>query len=127
VRRRTRQVFEEAADLDTRLLKDSPGDPQYRHSVKEAFRVLVADSEREAASDPKRVERYVQLAKNIAPHRELLESLHQVSKDVDSPLDIVLALFQKARIAEFYALGQVAQERVDVVNRLRQLITDGNT
>ncbi|MEU4655771.1 ATP-binding protein [Streptomyces sp. NPDC023723] len=127
VQRRTRQVFEEAADLDTRLLADSPGDPQYRHSVKEAFRVLVADSDREAATDPQRVERYVQLAKNIAPHRELLESLHEVSKDVDSPLDIVLALFQKARIAEFYALGQVAQERVDVVNRLRQLITDGNT
>ncbi|MFD7622357.1 ATP-binding protein [Streptomyces sp. NPDC059802] len=127
VQRRTREVFEEAADLDARLLAESPGDPQYRHSVKEAFRVLVADSDREAASDRQRVDRYWELAKNIAPHRDLLDTLHQVSKEVDSPLDTVLELFQKARISEFYALGQVAQERVDVVNRLRQLITDGNT
>jgi hypothetical protein len=127
VQKRTREVFEQAADLDARLLVEAPGDIQYRHSVKDAFRTLVADSDREAASDPQRVERYVQLAKSIAPHKELLETLHQVSKDVDSPLDIVLALFQKARIAEFYALGQVAQERVDVVNRLRELIADGTT
>jgi hypothetical protein len=127
VQRRTREVFEQAADLDARLLVEAPGDPQYRNSVKEAFRVLVADSDREAASDPQRVERYLQLSKNIAPHKELLETLHQVSKEVDSPLDIVLALFQKARVAEFYALGQVAQERVEVVTRLRQLITDGAT
>ncbi len=127
VRKRTREVFEQAADLDARLLADSPGDPHYRQSVKEAFRVLVADSDREAASDPQRVERYMQLSKSIAPHKDLLEALHQVSKEVDSPLDIVLALFQKARLSEFYALGQVAQERVDVVTRLRQLITDGAT
>lgn len=127
VQRRTREVFEQAANLDQRLLADAPGDPHYRYSVKEAFRALVADSDREAASDPQRVERYVELAKNIAPHKELLDTLSQVSKEVDSPLDVVLALFQKARIAEFYALGQVAQERVDVVNRLRQLIRDGNT
>ncbi|MFE5918204.1 ATP-binding protein [Streptomyces sp. NPDC056468] len=127
VQRRTREVFEQAANLDERLLAESPGDAQYRNSVKEAFRVLVADSDREAASDPKRVEGYVQLSKNIAPHKELLETLHQVSKEVESPLDIVIGLFQKARVAEFYALGQVAQERVDVVTRLRQLISDGNT
>ncbi|MGW7548935.1 ATP-binding protein [Streptomyces sp. NPDC054770] len=127
VQRRTREVFEQAASLDVRLQAESPGDPQYRNSVKEAFNILVADSDREAASDPQRVERYVQLAKNIAPHRELLDTLHKVSKEVENPLDVVLALFQKARIAEFYALGQVAQERVDVVTRLRQLITDGNT
>lgn len=127
VQRRTREVFEKAADLDARLLVDAPGDPQYRQSVKEAFRVLVADSDREAAADPRRVQHYFQMAKNIAPHRDLLDTLHQVSKEVDSPLDIVLALFQKARISEFYALGQVAQERVDVVTRLRELITDGTT
>ncbi|MFI9748037.1 ATP-binding protein [Streptomyces sp. NPDC052494] len=127
VQRRTRQVFEQAADLDSRLQAEAPGDPQYRNSVKEAFRLLVADSDREAASDPQRVERYLELSKNIAPHKELLDTLHQVSKEVDSPLDIVLALFQKARVAEFYALGQVAQERVEVVTRLRQLISDGTT
>ncbi|MDX3403835.1 hypothetical protein [Streptomyces sp. ME01-18h] len=88
---------------------------------------MVADSDREAASDPQRVERYLQLSKNIAPHNELLETLHQVSKEVDSPLDIVLTFSQKARVAEYYVLGQVAQERVEVVTRIRQLITDGAT
>ncbi|MFF1459826.1 ATP-binding protein [Streptomyces sp. NPDC058330] len=127
VRKRTREVLEEAADLDARLLAEAPGDPQYRSSVKEAFRVLVADSDREAVSDPERLGRYVELSKSIAPHKDLLEALHQVSKEVDSPLDMVLALFQKARLSEFYALGQVAQERVEAVTRLRQLITDGTT
>ncbi|WP_235438114.1 ATP-binding protein [Kitasatospora griseola] len=127
VRKRTQEVFEKAANLDARLLEESPGDPQYRASVKSAFSTLVADSDRDAAEDPARVESYVQLAKSIGPHTELLDTLHKVSEDANSPLDMVLALFQKARIAEFYALGQVAQERVDVVNRLRQLISDGST
>lgn len=127
VRKRTQEVFEEAARLDERLQEEAPGDPQYRHAVRDAFRTLVADSDREAASDPQRVERYVELSKNVGQHRELLEALQQVSKEVDSPLDVVLALFQKARVAEFYALGQVAQERVDVINRLRELIKNGTT
>lgn len=127
VRKRTRQVFEEAANLDAVLTREAPADPYYRASVKEAFGALVADSDREAASDPERVERFVNLARTIAPHRDLLDSLREVSENVDSPLDIMLALFQKARIAEFYALGQVAQERVDVVHRLRELIGDGTT
>ncbi|MFE0679767.1 ATP-binding protein [Streptomyces sp. NPDC058961] len=126
-RKRTQEVFEKAADIDTRLQREAPNDPQYRHTVKEAFRVLVADSDRESASDAQRVENKFQLAKDIAPHKELLETLHQVSKETDSPLDLVLTLFQKARVAEFYALGQVAQERVAVVSRLRQLVKDGTT
>lgn len=127
VRKRTREVFEGAANLDERLREEAPADPYYRDSVKEAFRTLVSDSDREAASDTQRVERYVQLARNIAPHRGLLETLREVSKETASPLDVVLGLFQKARLAEFYALGQVAQERVDVVNRLRRLVEDGTT
>ncbi|MDT0308452.1 ATP-binding protein [Streptomyces sp. DSM 44917] len=127
VRKRTREVFEEAANLEERLREEAPADPYYQHSVKQAFGVLVADSDREAASDPQRIERYVELARSIAPHRELLDTLREVSKETESPLDVVLSLFQKARVAEFYALGQVAQERVGVVNRLRYLVEDGTT
>ncbi|WP_158734317.1 ATP-binding protein [Streptomyces sp. NRRL F-2747] len=119
--------FEQASGLDERLVKEAPGDKQYQESVKQAARLLVSDRDRESVSDPQHVEKIVQLAKTIGPHKALLEALHEVSEVADSPLDIILGLFQKARIAEMYSLGQVASERIEVVNRLTSLIEDGTT
>ncbi|WP_327331493.1 ATP-binding protein [Streptomyces anulatus] len=119
--------FEKASSLGTRLEEEAPGDKQYQESVKQAARLLVTDRDRESVSNPEHVEKIVQLAKTIGPHKSLLEALHEVSEVSDSPLDIVLGLFQKARIAEMYSLGQVAAERIEVVNRLQTLIENGRT
>ncbi|MCC0098385.1 ATP-binding protein [Streptomyces flavotricini] len=119
--------FEQTTNLEERLKQEAPGDKAYQESVKQAAKLLVSDRDREAASDPKQAEKIVDLAKTIGPHKTLLEALHEVSEVSDSPLDIILGLFQKARIAEMYSLGQVASERIEVVNKLSSMINDGTT
>jgi hypothetical protein len=119
--------FEQASNLQTRLEQEAPGDKAFQESVKQAAKLLVSDKDRESMADPEHVEKVYQLARTIGPHRTLLDALHQVAEDATSPLDIVLGLFQKARVAEMYSLGQVASERIDVLNKLSALIDDGST
>ncbi|WP_157187503.1 hypothetical protein [Nocardia vinacea] len=52
------------------------------------------------------------------------ETLKEVAEEGDNRLDVVVALFETARVAEVYSLGQIASERVAVVNRLQSLIDD---
>ncbi|MFE0736582.1 ATP-binding protein [Streptomyces sp. NPDC058855] len=125
--KQTWQDFEETTKISDRLAKEAPGDKEYQESVKQAARLLVSDRDRESMSNSDHAEKVFQLSKVIGPHRTLLETLQQVAEVSESPLDIILGLFQKARIAEMYSLGQVASERIEVVNRLTTLINDGTT
>ncbi|WP_327578464.1 ATP-binding protein [Streptomyces sp. NBC_00145] len=127
LKKQTWNDFEQASDLQTRLEADAPGDKAFQESVRQAAKLLVSDKDREAIADPEHREKVYQLAKTIGPHRTLLDALHEVAEDAGSPLEIVLGLFQKARIAEMYSLGQVASERIDVLNKLSALIDDGST
>ncbi|WP_405617856.1 ATP-binding protein [Streptomyces sp. NBC_00076] len=127
IQKETWKDFEKASNLQTRLEEDAPGDKAFQDSVRQAAKLLVSDKDREAIEDPEHVEKVYQLAKTIGPHRTLLDALHEVAEDSSSPLDIVLGLFQKARIAEMYSLGQVASERIEVLNKLSNLIDDGST
>ncbi|MDH6132952.1 hypothetical protein P3T37_002338 [Kitasatospora sp. MAA4] len=119
--------FEEASQLSVRLESDAPGDKKFQESVTAAAKLLVTNRDREALADKDHVEQIYQLAKNIGPHKSLLDALHSVSETSESALDIVVGLFEKARVAEMYSLGQVAHERIEVLNKLSALITDGAT
>ena len=44
-----------------------------------------------------------------------------------APPDAILDLFETAQLVEFYSLGQVAYERVKVIEQLRRLISDEET
>ncbi|MGQ4374516.1 ATP-binding protein [Streptomyces sp. SAS_267] len=127
LKKETWNDFEQATNLQTRLEADAPGDKAFQESVRQAAKLLVSDKDREAIADPEHREKVYQLAKTIGPHRTLLDALHEVAEDAGSPLEIVLGLFQKARIAEMYSLGQVASERIEVVNKLAAFIDDGST
>ncbi|WP_406484504.1 ATP-binding protein [Streptomyces microflavus] len=127
LKKETWNDFEQATNLQARLEEDAPGDKAFQESVRQAAKLLVSDKDREAILDPEHREKVYQLAKTIGPHRTLLDALHEVAEDASSPLEIVLGLFQKARIAEMYSLGQVASERIEVVNKLSALIDDGST
>lgn len=89
----------------------------------DAARILVNNKDRAALDDPAHLDSIVRLALSLGPQRSLLETLKEVAEDGDNQLDVVVALFETARVAEVYSLGQIASERV-VVNRLQSLIDD---
>jgi hypothetical protein len=124
VQRRGWSEFLERSQLTERLAKV---DPPLRQAVTDAARVLVQRTDREALRDPDFVESAVQLAWAIGPHRTLLEALHLAAAEGMADLPKLLDLFRQARIAEVHSLGQVARERLDALDRLRDLIRSGTT
>lgn len=124
VKRRVWEEFLEKSDIQTTLQQLAPNDRLFRKSVMDAARILVNNKDRAALEDRTHIDSIVRLALSLGPQRSLLESLQEVAEDTDNQLDVVVALFETARVAEVYSLGQIASERVAVVNRLQDLIDD---
>ncbi|MBL1080001.1 ATP-binding protein [Nocardia sp. 2] len=124
IRRRVWEEFVERSRIHETLESIAPGDRLFRDSVLDAARILVSNKDRASMDDPAHVENMLRLALSLGPQRSLLETLKEIAEDADPELDVVVALFERARVAEIYSLGQIASERVAVVDRLRSLIDD---
>ncbi|MGV9662277.1 ATP-binding protein [Nocardia niigatensis] len=124
IRRRVWEEFVERSRIHETLDAIAPGDRVFRDSVLDAARILVAHKDRAAMDDPTHIENMLRLALSLGPQRSLLDTLKEIAEDADPALDVVVALFERARVAEIYSLGQIASERVAVVNRLRSLIDE---
>jgi len=127
VRTRTWEDFLSKSGLEQRLKEQAPNDESFRTSVRAAARLLVKDKDREALKDEDHVKSIVQLAFALGPQRTLMEALREAAEPATNTLDTVIALFERASVAEMYSLGQVASERIQVVERLRGLIQDPST
>ncbi|WP_327144709.1 ATP-binding protein [Nocardia sp. NBC_01327] len=124
IRRRVWEEFVERSRIRETLEAIAPGDRQFRDSVIEAARILVTHKDRASLDDPAHIENMVRLALSLGPQRSLLETLREIAEDAEPEMDVVVALFERARVAEVYSLGQIASERVAVVERLGALIDD---
>ena len=120
-------LFLEGSQLDERLRVAHPTDRAIRDSVLRAARSLVARADRDAIQNPNYRDRMVRLAYAIGPHTTLLNTLDAVASQADGATDVILDLFERARLVEMYSLGQVAQERVGAIEQLRRLISNPST
>lgn len=120
-------IFLEKSSLEERLEVAFPVDRSTREEIKKIARLFVSRADRDSIQDPGYVERIVNLAYSIGPHNVLVESLDAIAKVSEGSLDVVIDLFEKAGIAETYSLGQVARHRVEAIQSLKELITDGST
>ncbi len=120
-------LFLEESRLDERLRAAHPTDRAIRESVLRAARSLVARADRDAIKNSNYRDRMVRLAYAIGPHTTLLTTLDEVASQADGATDVILDLFERARLVEMYSLGQVAQERVGAVEQLRRLVSSPST
>jgi hypothetical protein len=63
---------------------------------------------------------------SVAPHKALIESFQEFARSYGSdvpPLDSLVELFGKTRIAEMASYSQIAAERVRVIQQLERLVT----
>ena len=120
-------LFLEDSQLDVRLRTAHPTDRAIRESVLRAARPLVARADRDAIKNPDYRDRMVRLAYAIGPHTTLLTTLDEVASQADGATDVILDLFERARLVETYSLGQVAQERVGAIEQLRRLVSNPST
>ena len=125
--RRVWDIFIDKSRLKDRLERALPGEPAVRSSVMKAAQSIVSQADRDSLKDPDYVERVVRLAYAVGPHTALLNTLDEVATLSGGSVDIILDLFEQARLVEMFSLGQVAQERVDAVESLHHLVTDPST
>ena len=125
--RRAWELFLEESQLDERLRAAHPADRAIRDSVLRAARSLVARADRDAIKNPNYRDRMVRLAYAIGPHTTLLTTLDEVASLAECATDVILDLFERARLVEMYSLGQVAQERVGAVEQLQRLVSSPST
>ena len=119
--------FLERSQLQERLQRALPDEPTLRDAIKSAAKSLVRSVDREQVRrSPDFVDRIVQLAFAIGPHKTLLETLDEVALTTGT-LEPVIELFEKASVVEMYSLGQVARERIDAVKTLEKLIGSAST
>ena len=120
-------VFLEESQLEERLRIALPNDRAVRNSVLGAARTLVRRADRDSVKNPDYINRVVRLAYAIGPHTALLNTLDEITSSMNGPIDVVLDLFEQARLVEMYSLGQVAQERVEAVGQLQKLVSHAST
>ena len=125
--RRMWDIFIEKSRLTDRLDRALPDEPTVRSSVMKAAQSIVLQADRDSLTDPDYVERVVRLAYAVGPHTALLNTLDEVATLSGGSVDMILDLFEKARLVEMFSLGQVAQERVDAVQSLQHLVSDSST
>lgn len=125
-RQRVWDLFLEVSQLKQRLEKARLKDTAVREAIIKAAKFLVDRADRDAIQNPRFVERVVSLAYAVGPHKSLLTTLDEVASSTET-IDVILNLFEKARVVEIYSLGQVAQQRVGSVEKLIKLVSDGTT
>lgn len=126
-RGRAWDVFLEASGLQERLKQAHPNETAIRDSVFKAARSLITRADMDSIKEPDYRDRVMRLAYATGPHSTLLATLDEVASLGDGPIDVVLDLFEKARVVEMYSLGQVAHERVSAIEQLKRLVSNPAT
>lgn len=77
-------------------------------------------------ADQDYVDELTELVLTIAPHKMLVDKLKEIGEeDVDYPIELIVKLFNDAKIAEMASLGQVAFERIKAIEKLQRYIQPG--
>ncbi|HET6385510.1 MAG TPA: ATP-binding protein, partial [Armatimonadota bacterium] len=78
-------------------------------------------------ADGEYVESVVQLSLNFAPHLTLDNKLREAAESKDSPLAVITGILKTARIAELSSFGQIASDRVKVIEKVETLKDEATT
>ena len=76
-------------------------------------------------SDDVYVSDLTEIILSVAPHQALMEAFHEFANQVhqgDIPMETMLDIFDKARIAELASYAQIAVQRVRVIEELERII-----
>ena len=123
IKKKVWDVFRQVSKVDERIEQTFP-DPKQDPIRERAFEFakLIGKSMRmEEAEDPEQVENVVQLSLSLAPHVTLDQKLREAADAEESPLAVITEILRTAHIAELSSFGQIADERVKVIGRVRNV------
>lgn len=120
--------FLEIARLED-LMKERNIADSLRNDIIRVTKALTKGIDPDKLKDDKFVSDMSDLAISLAPHKIIVDTLHDIGEsnfdEIQEPLLTIVQLFNKTRMAEAYSLGQIAKERIDAISKLKRLISLG--
>lgn len=129
LQKRTWQLFSEVARIDEVVLEAFPGDAQapIREKAKEFARLIGQTVRGDELEDAEHVAALVRVSLSLAPHVTLTEQLRDAAGAAVTPIQVVTAILQTAKVAELSSFGRIAEERLQVIQNLERLKDDQST
>lgn len=125
VRKIARREFMEKSNLEEEARKRY-SDVRVVDAAIEVGRMIGSIASLDDLQDDEYVDDLKELVLTVAPHKMIVDKLKEVTEDdVEQPIEVIVKLFNDAKIAEIASLGQIAQERIDAINRLEELLQPG--
>lgn len=116
-RKKARQVFFEKSKLEA-AVKNRYADVEIQRAALEVGALLGGIASLDELEDQEYVDNLKELVLTVAPHKVLVDALKEAGEGAAHPLEALANVFGRAHIAEFASLGQIANERILVVENL---------
>lgn len=122
-------VFRETTKIEERVVRTFPSKDQepIRDNAINFARSMTQNMRTDELEDAVHVEALVELTLNLAPHVTLNEQLRSAADSTDSTLAAITQLLRTARVAELSSFGQIASDRVKVIENVETLKDDAKT
>lgn len=126
-RERTSNEFFEQTDFENRV-EERFKDETMVEAGKELGKTLSKTLDEDELDDEVFLNRFVELILQVTPHDRILRIFREIQDEADSgslEIETLADLIGKTSVAETYSLAQLANEKVEVINKLEEKINQG--
>lgn len=116
-------IFKATGHVEERAVAAFPSDEvqEIRERAIELAKTLGRTISRAEAEDPEVVDALVDMSLTLAPHLRLTDMMKEAASRADTPLSALVEMMRAARIAELVSFGQIAEDRLNVIQQLEEL------
>ncbi|MDG5775950.1 ATP-binding protein [Haloarculaceae archaeon H-GB2-1] len=126
-RKSRKNKFFDKTDFEQKA-EDEFDDEELVEASKELGETLAGTLDEDELDDEEFLERFVNLILQIAPHDTVVRTFKQIREEAQAgtlQLDELNGLISKTSVAETQSLAQVASQKVDIIQELREMVNQG--
>jgi hypothetical protein len=123
------ETFEAVSGIHEKVNESFPSDEQkaIRENTIEMAKLIAQRTREEELQNPDYVNSLVDLSMLVGPHLTLDRNLREAAENVDDPLAVIINILKTARVAELAGFGKIAENRVRVIHKIKDLKDDSDT
>jgi hypothetical protein len=122
-REKKRDDFLEKSKLKERATDRYNNDQSVVDKAMELGERIGAFAAEDELDDPEYVDGLTEIILSVAPHQALVEAFQKIAKMEQAPIDDLINLFGKTKLAEMASYAQIAAERVTTIKSLQRQLS----
>lgn len=117
------ELFQEASQVLEKVNKAFPGEEQeaIRDNAIDFAKIITRSGREDELLQKDYMDSVVNLSLLFGPNLTLDRKLREAAEDSDDPLSAVLDILRTARVAELAGYGKIAEDKIKVIERIREL------